>query len=218
MISRRAQLAFKRGQEWEERENSVKAINAYREAIAIEPDWLEPYQRLGVLFLELGRYEEALVTYRQVEPLAPPGDGSIDDLLHVLGQIQADSLDPAAYRYYTMARDMPDEQLDKKMNLCQKALSLSPAFAAPYAELGRILLAKGQLGQARAVLERGLAFDSSPFTQAALLFYLGHVLLLSHQYGGALDAFRQAAELDANPFITQLAVKQVEDAAAAGHT
>jgi len=217
MISERAQLAFKRGQEWEERDNPAKAIKAYREAAAIETNWLMPFQRLGILFLTLGRYNEALATYRLIKPLAPPGDGSIDDFIYVLGQIQADQLDPAAFRYYVMARDMPDEQLDKKMSLCQKALGLSSTFAAPYAEIGKVLFAKGQLNQARAVLERGLFLDSSPFTQALLLFHLGHTLLFSYQYGEALTAFRRVIELNANPSATQVAAKQLEDAAAVGH-
>jgi len=217
MISERAQLAFKRGQEWEEQNNPAKAIKAYREAVAIESGWLMPFQRLGILFLTTGRYGEAMATYRLIKPLAPPGDGSIEDFIYILGQIQADQLDPTAFRYYMMARDMPDEQMDKKMSLCQKALGLSSTFAAPYAEIGKVLLDKGQLNQARAVLERGLFLDSSPFIKALLLFRLGHTLLFSYQYHEALTAFRQVIELNANPSVTQVAAKQLEDAAAAGH-
>jgi tetratricopeptide (TPR) repeat protein len=218
MISQHAQTAFKRGHDWEERENPDKAINAYHEAIAIEPDWVAPHQRLGMLYLGLGRYDEAMVACQQARPLVPAGDGSVDDLVHVLGQIQSDLLDPSAYHYYVMARDMPDEQLDDKMALCQKALSLSQSFAPPYAEMGRILLVKGQLNQARVVLERGLDYNPSPYAKALLLFYLGHVLLRNRQFGEALSAFRQVVALDANLSVTGLAAMQLEAAQAAGHT
>ena len=149
MIKHGARTAFERGQEWEERGNPTKAINAYREAVAIEPDWAVPHQRIGTLYLEMGRFDEAAAAYRQakLEPL--PGDGSIDDILHMIHLIQEGALDPKAYQYYVMARDMPDEQLDEKVSLCQQALSLSPTFAAPYAVLGRALLAKGHPNQAR---------------------------------------------------------------------
>jgi superkiller protein 3 len=214
MISYRARAAFERGQEWEEQDNLTKAINAYREAAAIEPDWAVPHQRLGTLYLEMGRYDEAAAAYRQAKLVPLPGDGSIDDLLHVIDLIQAGALDPKAYRYYVMARDMPDDQLDEKMALCQKVLGLNPTFAAPYAVLGRVLLAKGHPNQARAVLERGLACAPTPFTRAMLLFDLGNVLLASGQRGEALAIFRQVVELNANLSVTRFATMQLEAAAA----
>ena len=214
MISSRAQIAFKRGQEWEARHNSPKAINAYREAIAIEPDWLEPRQRLGAVYLDQGRYDEATAVYRQAQPLTLPGDGSIDHLLHTIDMIQKGALAPAAFRYYVMALDLPDEKLDDKMTLCQKALGLNPTFAAPYTMLGQALLAKGKLDQARVVLERGLACRPTPFIQAVLLFQLGNVALTSGQRGQALDFFRKVVQLGANPPFTRFANIQLQAAAA----
>jgi tetratricopeptide (TPR) repeat protein len=214
MISQRAQRAFERGQEWEERGNPTKAINAYHEAVAIEPDWAEPHQRIGALYLELGRYDEAAVAYRRAKQLIPPGDGSIDDLLDVIDLIQRGALEPAAYRYYVEARDLPYEQLGDKMALCQKALQINPTFAAPYTVLGKVLLIKGHPNQARAVLERGLACTPTPFTRAMLLFDLGNVLLTSGQRGEALAAFRQAVELNANPPVTRFATMQLQAATA----
>jgi superkiller protein 3 len=212
MIKQRARVAFERGQEWEKRGNVTKAITAYREAVAIEPDWAVPHQRIGTLYLEMGRYDEAAAAYRQAKLVPLPGDGSIDDLLHVIHLIQEGALKPKAYRYYVMARDMPDEQLDEKVSLCQQALSLSPTFAAPYAVLGRALLAKGHPNQARTVLERGLACDPTPFTQAMLLFDLGNVLLVNAQRDEALTFFRQVVELDANLTATRFATVQLEAA------
>jgi tetratricopeptide (TPR) repeat protein len=217
MISQSAQAAFQQGQEWEDQKNPAEAINAYREAAAIESGWVAPYQRLGALFLELGQYEQALAACQQAKPLMPSGDGSMDDLIYVIQQIQANQLDPAAYHYYALARDLPDEQVEDKMTLCQNALGLNLSFAAPYAEIGKILLEKEQLNQARAVLERGLAYKPPPFVQAQLLFHLANTLLFSFQFGEALAAFHQVVGLDANPRLTKAAAKQIEQAAAAGH-
>ena len=214
MIKQRARAAFERGQEWEERGNPNRAINAYREAVAIEPDWAVPYQRMGTLYVEMGRYDEAAAAFRQAKLVPLPGDGSIDNLLHVIDLIQEGALDPTAFRYYVMARDMPDEQLDEKMALCQKSLELNPTFAAPYSVLGRVLLAKGHPNQARTVLERGLACDPTPFTQAMLLFDLGNILLVNDQRDEALAIFRQVVELDTNLSATHYATIQLEAAAA----
>ncbi len=212
MISQRARAAFERAQEWEERRNALKAISAYQEAIAIEPDWPESHRRLGAIFFELGRYDEAKAVFRRLKPLIPPGDGEIDDLLDVLGRIERGELNPAAYRYYIQARDLPDEQLDEKLRLCQEALKLNPSFPAPYVILGRVLLVQGYLNQARAVLERGLACDPMPFVQAQLLFSLGTILLVSGQRAEALPLFAQVVALDANPTVTRFAAKQLEAA------
>jgi len=214
MISHRAQAALERGQEWEERGNLPKAIKAYLEAAAIEHDWKVPHRRLGVLYLEMDRYDEAAAAFRQAKRLVPPGDGSIDDLLDVIDLIQAGALKPAAYRHYVMARDMPDDQLDQKMAWCQEALNLNPTFAPPYAVLGKVLLAKGHPNQARVVLERGLACNPPPFTQATLLFNLGNVFLASGLRDEALDSFRQAVELNAIPSVTRFSTIQLEAATA----
>jgi superkiller protein 3 len=212
MINQRAQAAFKRGQEWEERGDNAKAINAYREAIAIEPDWVVPFQCLGTLYLEMGRYDEAAVAYRQAKLVAIPGDGSIEDMLSVIERIQTGVLDPTAYRYYLMARDLPDEQVDEKIRLCQLALGLNPNYAAPYATLGKMLLATGQPNQARAVLERGLACQPNAFIRALLTFNLGTVLLASGQRDPALTCFRQVVDLNANLSVTHFATLQLEAA------
>jgi superkiller protein 3 len=213
MISHRALAAYERGLEWEERGSSAKAINAYHEAIAIEPDWADPHRRLGSLYLELSRYDEAMASYRRVKPLLPAGDASIDDLLQVIEQIQMGELERAAYDCFVMARDLPDEQLDEKMALCQQALGFNPKYAAPYTILGKTLLAKGQLNQARTVLERGLACAPSTYTRAMLLFNLGNVLLVTGERDAALSRFRQVVQLNANPTATRFASTQLEAAA-----
>jgi tetratricopeptide (TPR) repeat protein len=213
MISHRALGAFERGDEWEARGNTSKAISAYREAIAIEPSWVDPHRRLGVIFFDLHRYDEAAATFRQARPLVPAGDGSVDDMLYVIERIQSGELNKAAYDYFVTARDLPDDQLDEKIGLCRQALSLNPGFAAPYEVLGKALLAKGSPNQARAVLERGLACETSPFTRAMLLFDLGNVLLIAGQRDKALQVFRQAVDLNANPTATQFAGRQLEAAA-----
>jgi tetratricopeptide (TPR) repeat protein len=214
MIKHRARAAYERGQEWRARGDLTKAIGAYQEAIAIEPDWVVPYQQLGSLFLESGRYDEAIAAYRQATMISLPGDGSIDDMLDVVERIQSGALDPGAYHYYTLARDLPDEELEQKMALCQQALALSPAFPAPYAILGKVLLAQGQPNQARTVIEHGLACEPTPFTRARLLFNLGNVLLVLGQRENALAAFRQVIQVDADLSATRFATIQLEAAAA----
>jgi tetratricopeptide (TPR) repeat protein len=214
MTKTRAQAAFERGQEWEARGDPAKAVNAYREAIAHEPDWVAPYRCLGTLFLATGRFDEAAAAFRQASHIPVAGDTFTEDMLQLIERIQAGELDRAAYHYYALAQGLSDDELDQQMNLCLKALALNPRYAAPYAILGRVLLAKGQLNQARTVLERGLACDPTPYSQAMLLFNLGNVLLASGLRGKALEAFRGVVALDANLSATRFATIQLEAAAA----
>ena len=100
------------------------------------------------------------------------------------------------------------------MDLCRKALGINPTFAAPYTVLGKVLLAKGNPNQARAVLERGLTCDPTPFTRAMLLFNLGTVLLVSGLRDEALATFRQVVALDANLAASRFAATQLEAASA----
>jgi tetratricopeptide (TPR) repeat protein len=213
MINHRALAAFERGQEWEGRHNPSKAIKAYHQAVAIEPDWADPHRRLGSLFFDSGRYDEAADAFRRLEQLLPAGDRSIDDWLHVIKQLQMGALERAAHDDYVAARDLPEEQFDEKIALCQKALGPNPTYAAPYDILGKALLAKGHPNQARAALERGLACGPRPFTRATLLFNLGNVLLATGQRDEALATFRQIVELNANPTATRFAAIQLDAAA-----
>jgi tetratricopeptide (TPR) repeat protein len=214
MIRERAQAALERGQEWEARGDPAKAVNAYREAIALEPDWAAPYRYLGALYLGAGRFDEAAATFRKASHIPVAGDTFVDDMLALIQRIQAGELDPAAYRYYALAQALPDDELDQRMNLCLKALALNPRYAAPYIILGRVLLAKGQPNRARTVLERGLTCTPTPYTRAMLLFNLGNVFLVSGLREKALEAFRGVVALNANLSATRFARIQLEAAAA----
>jgi protein O-GlcNAc transferase len=210
MINHRALAAFARGQEWEGRHNPSKAIMAYRQAAAIEPDWADPHRRLAWLFFDSGRYDEATNVFRRLEQLLPAGDHSTGNWLHLIEQIQMGALERAAYDDYVAARDLSEEQFEEKIALCQNALGLNPTYAAPYTILGKALLAKGHPNQARAALERGLALTPRPYTRAQLLFNLGNVLLAIGQRDEALATFRQVVELDANPTATRFASIQLD--------
>jgi tetratricopeptide (TPR) repeat protein len=166
-----------------------------------------------LLFFDMGRYDEAADAFRQLAPLLPAGDRSTDNWLHVIKQIQTGTLERAAYDDYAAARDLPEEKFEEKIALCQNALAPNPTHAAPYAVLGKALLAKGHPNQARTTLERGLECGPRPFTQAELLFNLGNVLLTIGQRDEALEIFRRVVELNANPTATRFAAIQLDAAA-----
>ena len=48
-----------------------KAIEDYRKAIELEPDYYKPYQRLGAFYYYRGRYLEAAEQFRKAIERAP---------------------------------------------------------------------------------------------------------------------------------------------------
>jgi tetratricopeptide (TPR) repeat protein len=59
-----AQDSFNRGLALEENAHHDAAAAAYRQAIALAPDWVNPYLNLGAMLCEDGRCDEALAVYR----------------------------------------------------------------------------------------------------------------------------------------------------------
>lgn len=51
--------------------NLDEAVNSYRQAIAIKPDYAEAYGDLGTIFKEQGKLDKAIVSYRQALALKP---------------------------------------------------------------------------------------------------------------------------------------------------
>jgi len=48
-----------------------EAIDAFKQAITLKPDYVEAYNNLGNAYGELGRYQEAIVAYKQAIKLKP---------------------------------------------------------------------------------------------------------------------------------------------------
>ena len=54
--------------------NHGLAIEAYKSAIAIKPDFAYAYNNMGIALDDLGRYTEAIAAYRRAASLDPDGD------------------------------------------------------------------------------------------------------------------------------------------------
>ncbi|MBM4129177.1 MAG: tetratricopeptide repeat protein, partial [Nitrospira sp.] len=84
-----AESYFKRGYANETEERYAEAIDAYRQAIKMRPDYMEAYINLGIMYYRLGRYHEAIEAYQQAlkrDPLSPSILNKLGTIYLILGE------------------------------------------------------------------------------------------------------------------------------------
>jgi len=114
------------------------ALDAYRAAVAIEPDFSDALANLGALLFETGALAEAAESCRRALALSPDNPQRHNNLGNVL--VAQDALDEAIASY-------------------GRAIALDPGDAATYVNLGNTQQEKGDLDAARRSFEQALALD-----------------------------------------------------------
>jgi tetratricopeptide (TPR) repeat protein len=113
-----------------------RAVEAYRRAIALSPDFAEAYNNLGVALGRLGRREEAARAYGRTIALKP----DLAAAHHNLGAVLAE-----------LARAG-----DAEVAL-RRAIALKPDLAEAHSDLGVVLKVQGRLEAARDAFRRAIA-------------------------------------------------------------
>jgi len=145
-----------------------RAIEQYQKMIEIEPQDADHYQRLGIVFEDLGRLDEAVEAYLQARSLAGDSTDRLQTLRdayragsvrgywlkraeHLTETAATEEVSPAAIaKYYANAGDK-DQALawvDKLKEVAQRERVLPLTFANIYARLGETDLAVASLEQA----------------------------------------------------------------------
>ncbi len=114
------------------------AVNAYRQAIRLKPDFAKAYFNLGLLYAELRRYEEAIEAYRQTIRLTPDNADAHSNLGMLYG-----------------GTNRPNEA---KATL-KEAIKLAPDSAAAHYNLGLVYIQYGDISAACEQQQRLLRLD-----------------------------------------------------------
>jgi tetratricopeptide (TPR) repeat protein len=160
-----------------DQQRNEEAIQAYEEALRLEPTALESWFNLGVAYFQIKRLDEALRCYKQASLLDP--------------QNAKVACNMGAVYYET-------GELQKAEECFRLAVEVRPDYARAWDNLSAALSGQNKLKEAAEACRK--AVDLKPEYPEAW-FKLGTILFQSEQYADAAEAFLQV--LDFNPHFGQ---------------
>ena len=114
-----------------------EAIEAYKKALAIKPDYADAYNNMGNALQDQGKLDEAIEVYKKALAIKPD---------------YADA-------YNNMGNALQDQgKLDEAIEVYKKALAIKPDYAEAYNNMGNALQDQGKLVEAIEVYKKALAF------------------------------------------------------------
>ncbi|WP_439106220.1 tetratricopeptide repeat protein [Congregibacter sp.] len=150
------------------------AIEAYKKALTLEPDFSEALNNLATAFTELKHYKEALGCYQQLV-----NRGAAD-----------------AEVYANLARALRGAgQQDNALEALRRALKLNPLYTDAFNDIGNLLNEMGQHSEAVKAYESALNLE--PTHQKAML-NLAQSMSAMNKPAAALEVYRELLELTPN--------------------
>lgn len=181
------------------------AISAFRQALALDPEYVPAHLNLGNLLRELKQLDEALSHYRRVVQLEPNHAGAhstIGVLLAELGQYveaevhfrRAAELSPnslsAQLDLVKILRDVPD--LSAAEAHCRSVMVANADSTIALNELAVTLSEQGKYEESEACFRRALQIDPN---DAASHCNLGHLFLIQRRFAESIVCLQQALAL-----------------------
>jgi tetratricopeptide (TPR) repeat protein len=151
-----------------------QAVNCFRRAVSIRPDFGSAHSNLGIALRDLGQSGQALVHFRRAVELEPPSASAQTNLGQMLLDL-GDAVDALAP--------------------CQEAVRLQPNVAALQFNLGNAHRDLGQGLEAKTAYLEALRLDPN---LAAAQAQLGLILQQEGRLAEALPWLKQATELQPN--------------------
>lgn len=153
------------------RQQAARAIPHFREALRLEPHYLQARFNLGVALLQTGQSHEAVAVLRQAVEQSPQDAKIHNDLGCAL--VQCGRGDEAIAHF-------------------REALRRDPDYAPAHDNLGLALMDQGRTEEAAGHFRRALTLDPS-YVSAA--FHLGLTAQLAGHWSEAADGLQQAIRL-----------------------
>lgn len=133
--SRTADDLFRQGNQFYSQGNLAAAEQAYRQALALDPNRSDVYTNLGVTYYMMGRLDDAIDSYLAGLKLAP---------------------DDAELNYLLGAAYLQQSRLDEAREALLKANRADPNLGEPYYGLGVLYKLEGKREEAIAAFEKFL--------------------------------------------------------------
>jgi predicted O-linked N-acetylglucosamine transferase (SPINDLY family) len=182
-----------------------EAEGLYRQILAVQPGHGEAWHQLGVIALQMGRYELAIQWIGRAVVLRPGDAGAHCNLGSALRSVGR--LDEAMCHFQGALRIAPhlaeaennlglvlkeQGKWDEAMAAFRRALELEPDDPVALLNVGNLLTVKGQREEALATIRRAVELHPD-FPEAH--YNLGNVLRKGGQWDEAAAAYRRALEL-----------------------
>jgi tetratricopeptide (TPR) repeat protein len=147
-----------------------QSIDAYREAIDLDPNHSQAHSSLGLVYRELGRHEEALAEILHAEEADPENLVALHNL--TAAYFQLDQFENALSVGERLLKQTPDdvgtlsnyaaalsglERYEEAEIVLRKALSIDPRYWIAHATLGNVYLLQGRLEEAEQTLQQASA-------------------------------------------------------------
>ncbi len=137
------------------------AIDAYRCAIAIDPNYSEYHNELGNLMQRCERYEEAITCYQRAIAVSAPYSEALFNMTVCLCRIKnlkvaasaierATALDPDRPEYYVLAAEIAelDVRPGSIRSLLEEALAIEPLYVPALVNMATLLFEEGRFAEA----------------------------------------------------------------------
>ena len=203
----RAEVFYFAGKYHAHRENrNDRAIECYRKAIRLRPDYADAHTGLGAALSESGRPDEAIQHFREATRLEPASAFARNNLglllydtgrmseavFHLKKAVELDPAEPVAHNSLGLAL-LRDGQTDAAVVQFEEAVRLKPGFARARANLATALSVKGDYESAIRHFREAL---SALPDQALVHSGLAEALFKSGDIAAAIEAFTTACNLD----------------------
>ncbi|MDC1357138.1 tetratricopeptide repeat protein [Pseudomonadota bacterium] len=149
-----------------------EAVNAYKKAISLKPDYADAYSNMGVALKDQGKLDEAIEVYNKCISLKPDYAEAYSNMGVALQE--QDKLDEAIEAYNKCISLKPDYadaynnmgvtlqqqgKLDEAINAYNKAILLNPNYADAYSNMGNVLKDQGKLDEAIEAHEKSILLN-----------------------------------------------------------
>jgi tetratricopeptide (TPR) repeat protein len=182
-----------------------QAIQEYKTAIALQPDFADAHNNLGVAYKEMGKYDDAIAEYKtalSIDPGLAMAHNNLGETLDKLGRIpeafveiqKAAQLNPDdALIHYNLGNIYREAgQFDKAIQEFKTASILNPDHFDAYNNLGLGYYIQGKLPEALLALKRAVQIKPD---YAEAHNNLGVVYKELNQYEKAIQEFQAAIRL-----------------------
>lgn len=165
---------FNLGKVEKDRGRLTEAVQAFTQALQMQPNYYQAAVNLGSCYLELGFLDQA-IQHLELALRLNPGD---------------------ALAYNNLGTALRRRGLLERAEECyRRGIELQPQYAEAHANLGALLRERGSMKEAEAMCRRAVALDPK---QAELWTHLGNVLHKRGRYDEAVESFRKALAMDAD--------------------